>query len=306
MMKNILTGVVPALTLPFNADRSIDFQGFRRLIELVIADGVHGLLVNGCTGESWALSDDERCLVFETAVDASRKRVPVIVGCGAMSAETALHKVRQAEKAGCDAVMIQPPWYVMPNLDEVKDYYLEVMDACSLPVVIYNIPRRTGINLTPDLVDRLADHPRACALKESSKDFLLLTEMIRRVSDRIDVFAGYANLLGLGALAHGAVGYMDSSTPVLGRKSREFFDAATRGDIATARRLHGEMTVLNQGFFGVGTFPAGVKAALDMLGRPGGHVRPPIRNLDEAQRAKIRAALVAAKLLPAAMDRAAE
>lgn len=305
-MKGVLKGVIPALTTPFHEDRSLDLDGFKRLIEILIGDGVHGLLVNGCTGESWALSDGERATIFQASVKQAAGRVPVIAGCGAMSAEQAIAKVRQAEQAGCNAVMIQPPYYIMPNMDEVRDYYLEIMNASSLPVVIYNIPRRTGINLTADLVDRLADHPKACALKESSKDFLLLTEMIRRASDRIDVFAGYASVLGLGALAHGAVGYMDSSTPVLGRKSLAFYTACIGGDLGTARALQAEMVNLNAGFFGVGTFPAGVKVALDMLGRPGGWPRPPIKPLNEEQRAKIRGALDRAGLLAPSLGKAAE
>ena len=213
----------------------------------------------------------------------------MIVGCGAMVAKQAIAKVRQAERAGCDAVMIQPPSYVMPNESEVRDYYLEIVRATALPVVVYNIPRRTGINLSVALVEQLADEPNVIALKESSKDFLLLSEMIRRVGGRIAVFAGYAALLGLAAITEGAVGYMDSTTPVIGKRSVEFFAAARTGNIDRARALQAEMVRLNNGFFGVGTFPAGVKAALDLLGRPGGHTRPPIRTLDEDGRARSEA-----------------
>jgi 4-hydroxy-tetrahydrodipicolinate synthase len=293
-----LKGVVPALTTPFTENRALDLAGFRTLIDAVIADGVHGLLVNGCTGESWALDDDERFRVFQTAAEQAAGRVPVIVGCGAMLARQAIAKVRQAEKAGCDAVMIQPPSYVMPGEDEVREYYLEIIRASSLPVVVYNIPRRTGINLSVRLVARLAEEPNVVALKESSKDFLVLSTMIRQVGAKIGVFAGYASLLGLAALTEGAVGYMDSSTPVFGRRSVEFYTAAVTGDLATARRLQIDMAKLSEGFFGVGTFPAGVKAALDMLGRPGGWPRDPIKALNAEQRDRIRAVLAGVGLLP--------
>lgn len=296
-----LHGVIPALTTPFREDRSLDLDGFRRLVELVIGDGVHGLLVNGCTGESWALDDDERALVFTAAVKQAAGRLPVIVGCGAMIAKKAIAKVRQAERAGCDAVMIQPPSYVMPSEDEVRDYYLEIVRATSLPVVVYNIPRRTGIHLSVGLVERLADEPNVLALKESSKDFLVLSEMIRRLGDRVAVFAGYAALLGMAAITEGAVGYMDSTTPVIGARSVEFFDAARSGNLARARALQAEMVRLNAGFFGVGTFPAGVKAALDLLGRPGGYTRDPIKPLDGPARAKIRRVLEEIGLLPSAV-----
>lgn len=299
LVKNF-KGAIPALTTPFREDRSLDIDGFRRLVEFVIADGVHGILVNGCTGESWAVTDDERAEIFKAAVKQAAGRVPVVAGVGAMLPDQVKAKIKQAADAGCDYVMIQPPYYVMPGMDEVREFYQTLLAYTPLPVVIYNIPRRTGINLTVELVDRLADHPKSAALKESSKDFLLLSEMIRRTSDRLSVFAGYASLLGLAAISHGAVGYMDSSTPVFGSKSPAFYNAAAKGDVATARKLQAEMVELNNGFFGIGTFPAGVKAALDMLGRPGGWTRDPIKPLNAEQRAKIRAVLSKAGLLQAA------
>jgi 4-hydroxy-tetrahydrodipicolinate synthase len=215
-----------------------------------------------------------------------------------LAAESA-KKTKEAAEAGCDYALVQPPWYILPGLDEVMDHFQAVLKETPLPVVIYNIPRRTGINLTPEMCDRLADHPKVVAFKESSKDFLLLQEIIRAVGDRANVFAGYASLLGLGALACGAVGYMDSTTPVMGRLSAAFFRAATSGEIAEARALQSRMASLTKGFFGIGTFPAGVKAALDLLGRPGGPTRPPIRPLDAAGIARIRAALAGAGLLHA-------
>jgi 4-hydroxy-tetrahydrodipicolinate synthase len=292
-----ITGVVPALTTPFRDDLSLDLPGFARLVEAVISDGVDGILVHGCTGESWALTDDERRAVYRTAVETARGRVPVVAGCGHMLAAESAKKAREAAEAGCDYALVQPPWYILPGPDEVMDHFAAVLEGTPLPVVIYNIPRRTGINLTPEMCDRLAGHPKVVAFKESSKDFLLLQEIIRAVGDRANVFAGYASLLGLGALACGAVGYMDSTTPVMGRLSSAFYKAAMAGDLATARALQTRMATLTKGFFGIGTFPAGVKAALEMLGRPGGPTRPPIRSLDAAQKAKIRAALVGAGLL---------
>jgi 4-hydroxy-tetrahydrodipicolinate synthase len=297
-----LKGVFPAITTPFEKDQSLDLEGFRKLIDIVIDDGVHGIVVNGCTGESWTFNDEERALLFETSVEQTNGRVPVVAGCGAICSRDAVASVRQAEKAGCDAVMIQPPWYVLISLDEVFQYFQEILDAIDMPVMIYNIPRRTGINLSVDLMDRLADDPKVVALKESSKDWLVLSAMIRQVKDRINVFAGYANLLGLAALSEGAVGYVDSSTPVLGKRSLDFYQAATSGNLETARRLQANMAKLNAGFFGVGTFPAGIKIALDMLGRPGGWPRDPIKPLNTEQRGIIREVLMLAGLLPEDAD----
>lgn len=294
-----LKGIIPALTTPFKENRSLDLPAFRSLIEILIEDGVHGILVNGCTGESWAITDDERARLFEAAAEQAAGRVPVVAGCGAMLTQQAIAKVGQAEKAGCDAVMVQPPWYVMPNEAEVHAYYLDILDSSDLPVMVYNIPRRTGIHLSIDLVDRLADHPRVIALKESSKDWLVLSAMIRRVRDRINVLAGYAPLLGLAAISEGAVGFVDSASLVLGRRMVEFYEAATTGDLTKARGLQAEFSKLTPKFMGVGTFPASLKTALEMVGRPGGWPRDPIKPLNGEQRQQIRAALIDAGLIPA-------
>ncbi len=292
-----LKGIMPALTTPFTEDGAVDLPAYRKLIDILIDDGVHSLLVNGCTGESWALDDDERATLFRTTVEQSAGRIPVVAGCGAMLAKQAIAKVRQAEKAGCDAIMIQPPWYVMINEDEVYKYYMDILAATDLPVMVYNIPRRTGINLSVDLVDRLADEPQVIALKESSKDWLLLSAMIRKVKDRINVLAGYAPLLGLAALAEGAVGFVDSASLAVGKRMVRFYEAATTGDMQEARRLQAEFSKLTPKFMGVGTFPASLKVAMDMLGRPGGWPRDPIMPLNADQREQIRTVLVEANLL---------
>lgn len=290
-------GVWPALTTPFTANLALDVEGLQRLTEIVIGDGVDGLVVNGCTGESWALTADERATVFRSTVDAARGQVKVAAGCSAQTAADALAKIRQAETAGCAYAMVSPPWYIMPGPDEIMDYYRKILIGSPLPLLLYNIPRRTGVSLTVDMVDRLADDPLVVGIKESSKDWGLLSSVIRRTSDRISVFAGYASFFGLAALCEGAVGYVDSATPVFGKRSVAFHHAATTGDLATARRIQAEMERMLGSFFGLGTFPASVKAALDLLGRPGGPTREPIRTLDVGQREKLRQAMVAAGLL---------
>lgn len=299
-------GVYPALTTPFRQDLSLDVEGLARLTDAVIRDGVHGIVVNGCTGESWSLSAEERKVVFETAVKAAARRVRVVAGASGQSAAESVAKIRQAADAGCDCAMVSPPWYVLPSADEILEHYRKVLAASPLPVLLYNIPRRTGVSLDVATVDRLADDPKVIGIKESSKDWGLLSSIIRRTRDRISVFAGYASFFGLAALCEGAVGYIDSGTPVFGAKSLAFHRAATTGDLETARRLQGDMEKMLAAYFGLGTFPASIKAALDLLGRPGGPTRDPIRPLDDTQRAALRKLMVASGLIePSAPARAA-
>lgn len=288
-MKNpAFRGVIPALTTPFNDDTTLDADGFFRLAKMVIEDGVDGLLVNGCTAESWALSEDERGVIFRTAVEAAAGRVPVVAGCSAIFADEVIKKTHQAADAGCDVVMVSAPWYIIPGEEEIADHFRKVIAQSPLPILLYNIPRRTGVNLSIPLIDRLADEDKVIAIKESSKDWGTLSSVIRVAGDRISVFAGYASFFGLAALSEGAVGYMDSGTPVFGRTSTEFYKAVIDGDLPKARRIQAEMASMLNSFFGLGTFPASVKASLDLVGRPGGRTRDPIRPLTTEQREKLR------------------
>lgn len=289
-------GVFPALTTPFRSDLTLDVEGIGRLTETVVADGVHGVVVNGCTGESWSLTADERATLFRVSVEAARG-VRVVAGCSGQTAADTLAKIRQAADAGCAFAMVSPPWYIMPGPDEILEHYRKILAATPLPVLLYNIPRRTGVSLTADIVDRLADDPKVVGIKESSKDWGLLSSVIRRTRDRISVFAGYASFFGLAALCEGAVGYIDSGTPVFGAKSLAFHDAATSGDLETARALQADMERMLGAYFGLGTFPASIKAALDLLGRPGGPTRDPIRPLDPVQREALRTLMVTAGLI---------
>ncbi len=232
-----LKGVIPALTTPFKEDRSLDLAALRKLTDIVLDDGVDGVLVAGCSGETWALNDDERLAIFEAAVDQTAGRAPVIGGCGDIFVSGVIDKVRLAERAGCDAVMITAPPYIMPTQDDIYTFFKEIIAASAMPIMVYNHPKRTGVALSVDLMDRLADEPTIVALKESSKDWNQLSQFIRRCRDRISVLGGYIGLTGLAALGEGAVGYVDSSTSVLGPLSPKFFRAATTGDLDTARAI---------------------------------------------------------------------
>jgi len=292
-----LKGVIPALTTPFKEDRSLDLAALRRLNDIVLDDGVDGVLVAGCSGETWALDDDERLAIFKAAVDQTAGRVPVIGGCADIFVSRVIDKIRLAERAGCDAVMITAPPYIMPTQDDIYTFFKEIIAESAMPIMVYNHPKRTGVALSVDLMDRLADEPTIVALKESSKDWNQLSQFIRRCRDRLNVLGGYIGLTGLAALSEGAVGYVDSSTSVLGPLSPQFFRAATTGDLETARAIQVRITKLRPGFDASGTFPAGIKAALDILGRPGGWPRDPIKPVTPEGREIMRRVLIDAGIL---------
>lgn len=294
-----LSGLVCALTTPFRDDQSLDLDAYRRLMDVVIDDGIEAIVVAGCTGEPWALGDEERWAMFETAVDQVRNRVPVVAGCGAMVPAASITHARRARDAGCDAIMVHPPYYTMPSLAEVYDFYKQILAASDLPMMIYNIPSRTGVHMTPDLVDRLADEPGVIALKESSKDWLVLSEMIRRAKDRLNVLVGYADTLGLAGMTEGAVGVVEALLPPLvGPAYRRFVDAGVAGEREEAVPLQAEFA-RRQAELRIGSFPAPLKAALNMMGRPGGRPRDPIQPLDATRTERVREVLLSMGLVAA-------
>jgi 4-hydroxy-tetrahydrodipicolinate synthase len=293
-----IKGLYCALVTPFNDDQSLDEGGYRTLINLAIEDGIQGIVSAGCTGEPWSLSNDERGRLFKVAVDEAAGRIPVVGGTAGVSAREAIERVRLAEAAGCDAIMVQPPWYALPGMEEVYEYYREIIDATDLPIMLYNVPRRTGLSLTVDVVSRLADDPQVIALKESSKDWVLLSEMIRRCKDRMNIMVGYADLFGLAAFAEGAVGTVEAVfPPIAGRDYRKFCDAGISGDLETAARYQADFAKWHWALWGIGTFPAPVKAALNLLGRPGGRPRDPIKPLKPEQVDQVADVLVDMGLL---------
>src|SRR5262249_37639111 len=152
--------------------------------------------------------------LFRVTAEHVAGRGPVLAGCTAMTAGGAIGKIRQAERAGCNGVGGPPPPYVMPRGGGGLEFFGRGANGSSLPVVVYNVPRRTGVAVTVKVMDRLANNPNIVALKESSKDFLVLSDMVRTIGDRIAVLAGYMTVLGLGALSVGAVGFIDSTISV--------------------------------------------------------------------------------------------
>ena len=270
-----------ALVTPFEADGAIDEAGFARNVDLCIRGGVNGVLVSGCTGEFWALSDAERVRLFALCVEAAAGRVPVIGGTGAIRTADVIAMSGAAKDAGCAGVM-----------DDIVAHYEAISGAVEIPILLYNIPANNVNPLTPELVDRLADVDCVVAIKESSLDFANFYRTLQVAGDRIRVFPpGF--LGGAAALEIGASGYFQTFSNYWGRESNGIYQSYLRGDLAGARRfLDLELTLrdaLNRG--GRNGYVV-IKAAMNLFGRPGGYPRLPLRPLDEAALAEIRHAMV--------------
>lgn len=278
-----------AAPTPFTASGMVDEAGCAALTDLYVAQGVHGLLVNGSTGEWFSQSPAERRRVVEIAVESAAARVPVVVGVSAYTAAEAIRLAEHAAGIGADGVLATPPPYVHPTPDEIVAFYAAISSATDLPFMVYNWPRGVGVDLaeTPGLMARLADLDNVVAIKDSTGDWLRVLETVEAVADRVRVFGSFISRRGLAVLGGlGGDGNIDGGG--LGaRFGVSFYDAVAEGDTPaaeTAALRYGDISgrLINPDYSGRFASPiAQLKAAMSMLGQPAGPPRPPLLPLTD-------------------------
>jgi len=291
-MTSELRGVLSALALPFDPDEQVDIATLHRVIDHSIAGGVHGVVAGGSTGEFAATSDEERRRVVEETIAHVAGRVPVIAQTGATTTSAAIAHSRAAQRAGADVLMLVTPYYEALSLTETLTYLREVADAVELPIMLYNIPAATGVNLDAQAIARLADefeHIRY--VKDSSADWEQGLQLIHHHADRLGTFIGWDTFI-CSALIEGASGVMAGAANVVPREIVAVHDAIVEGDLAGAltlwKRLYPVLDVmLSRGFV-----PA-VKAGLGMQGVPVGPPRRPMAPLAADDAAALDRALTA-------------
>ena len=273
------SGALPAVTTPFNDQGSIDDKALGANIDRLLKNGATGVVVGGCTGEFWALSHDERKRLYEVAAAAVSGRGTLIVGTGAVTVGETVGLTNHAHKAGCDGALILPPYFVKLTDDEIFEHYRDVASRTRLPILLYNIPGNAVNSLSPALVARLCDLDTVVAVKESSGDWNNFYATLILVRDRIRVFCGPSSVYGAPAIPLGADGFVDCFPNVWPDGGGPLYEAAKRGDAAMAAKLQKTGRLLTDLFTSGGRtlYPA-TKAAMDMLGYPGGgRPRPPLR-----------------------------
>ncbi|MGI5499002.1 4-hydroxy-tetrahydrodipicolinate synthase [Lentzea sp. CA-135723] len=282
----MLSGVLTALATPFTVDGSLDEKTLRRLVDRSIEGGVDGVVACGSTGEFAAMTGAERRHVVETVLDQTAGRVPVIAQTGAVSTREAVALSRHAEAAGATVLMVVTPYYEPLTLDETLRYLRTVADAVTIPIMLYNLPSATGVNLTPDVVGRLArDVENIRYIKDTSADMAQATQLIHNHGDVISTFVGWDSLL-LMALAEGAAGVMAGTANVMPAQLVAIHRALAAGDLQSARKQWNHVYPLMDAIMSAPFIPA-VKAALNAAGLPVGDPREPLRGLDQATTAKI-------------------
>ena len=287
-------GVITALVTPFRDDR-IDEEALRRLVDEQIRAGIDGLVPVGTTGESPTLSNEEHIRVIEVVVQEAKKRVPVIAGTGANATREAIELTAAAKAMGADGTLQVTPYYNKPTQDGLFRHFKAVVDAVALPMVVYNVPGRTGCDLLPETIARLCELPLMVGVKEATGNLQRAAQIIARVGDRVTMLSG-DDATAFPFYALGGNGCISVVSNVVPADMAAMWDAAVAGDWNRARELHYKVFPLSEGLF-IEANPIPVKAALAMMGKIADEIRPPLYPMAGANREKVRKILADLKLI---------
>ena len=265
MRKINLSGAIPALVTPFNDDKSVDFSSLRNLIDFQIENGVSGLVLCGTTGEGATIKPEEYSEIIKTACERVKGRVPIIVGTGSNDTKKAISLSQTAEKAGADALLVVTPYYNKPTPNGLIEHYQKIAEAVGLPIILYNVPSRTGCNLTPETVFKILERvPEVIAIKEASGNLNQVAEIIKRAEEDFTVLSG-DDALTLPLIALGAKGCISVVANEVPREFSELCKLALEGNFERAREIHYRLLGLMRVNF-IETNPIPVKTALSMMG----------------------------------------
>lgn len=287
-------GVFVAIVTPFKNGK-IDEEALRGLIDFQIAGGVEGIVPCGTTGESATLNHEEHDQVIRIAVDACKGKASVLAGTGSNSTQEAIQLSRNAKNAGADGLLQITPYYNKPNQEGLYHHFSSIADAVDLPIVLYNVPSRTSVNMVPETVVRLAKIEKIVGIKEASGSLQAISKIIDNCGKDFTVLSGDDPLLWP-ILAIGGKGVISVTANILPAKVAALCKAAAIGDIAGARSLHYELMDINDSLF-IDTNPIPVKAALHLMGKIENELRGPLIKLSKDTLERLKKAMACHGLL---------
>ena len=280
----MFTGAMTALVTPFR-DREVDTRALEALVEAQIAGGINALVPCGSTGEAATLTHEEHLAVVRAVVRAARGRLPVIAGTGSNSTAEAIRLTRGAEEAGADAALLISPYYNKPTQDGIYRHYAAVADATGLPLILYNIPGRTGSNITPDTIARLARLPNIAGVKEASGNLAQVLEIIDESGADFGIYSG-DDILTLPIMAAGGHGVIAVGANLMPRAYVELTDALLAGDLERARMQNHRLLPLMMALT-LEVNPIPVKTALAMMGQCADEFRLPLTPMSPGARVRL-------------------
>ncbi len=287
-------GSIVAIVTPFKNGK-FDEKAYGDLIEWHILEGTHGIVPCGTTGEASTLDFDEHYKVIEVAVKAANKRIPVIAGTGANSTEEAIILTKKAKELGADGALMVTPYYNKPTQEGLYKHYKVVAETVDIPIVLYNVPGRTAVNMLPSTVARLLECRNIVALKEATGDMKQASELVRLCGDRLALISG-DDFTTFAMLALGGSGAISVTANIAPKDSANMFNAWQRGDIAASRELHYKLEPLNYAMF-IETNPIPVKTSLALMGKINEEFKLPLCEMSPANKEKLKGVLINAGIL---------
>ena len=284
-MKNtIFKGMATAIVTPMTAT-GIDYDALGRFIDFQIENGINAIVVMGTTGENATIEPEDQDKVIRFTVEKVAKRVPVIAGTGTNNTAHVLHNTKNACEAGADAVLVVTPYYNKATQNGLIAHFTAVADASTVPVILYNVPGRTGCNIQPKTVAKLAEHPNIVAIKEASGNMSQVVELITLCGDKIDVYSG-EDALTVPMMAMGGAGTISVVSNVAPKEAVAMTDACRAGDYAAAAAMQCKLLpLINACFSEVNPIPA--KAAVSAMGFGEENLRLPLTPVEDGTRAKL-------------------
>lgn len=270
------------MVTPFDNKGNIDFEKTTQLIDYLIANGTDSLVVAGTTGESPTLSNEEKIALFEHTVKAVAGRIPVIAGTGSNNTHASIDLTKKAEAVGVDAIMLVAPYYNKPNQEGLYQHFKAIAAETSLPVMLYNIPGRSIVNMDLTTVVKLSHEPNIVAVKEASGNLDLMTEIIANTSEDFLLYSGDDGLT-LPVLSIGGAGVVSVASHIIGNEMQEMISTFISGDVQSAAKRHQTLLPVMKGLFSAPS-PTPVKTALQLKGMDVGGVRLPLVPLTEDER----------------------
>ena len=281
---SIFTGAATALITPFTNDDKVDFDALEKLLDFQLKGGINALVVNGTTGEPNTMTHTERNSVIKFVIEKIDKRIPIIVGTGSNNTHTAIMYSEEAEEFGADAVLIVTPYYNKGTQNGLVAHYKAIADKINIPIIVYNVPSRTGINLLPETMAKLAGYKNIAAIKEASGNFRQMMDVVRLCGDKIDVYSGEDSLT-YPCLAVGGKGIISVTSNIvpeyMANITKEFFN----GNIEKSRNMQLKIIDLMDSLF-CEVNPIPIKTAAYLMGMCSDYKRLPLTKMEKIDRLK--------------------
>ena len=285
MQGNLFYGSCAALITPFRRNR-VDYECLEHLIDWQIDSESDALVILGTTGEACAISPSERSAIIECAVARCAGRIPLYVGTGSNFTKIAVDQSAEAMRMGADGLLVVTPYYNKASRMGLIEHYTAIADSVDIPIIVYNVPSRTGLNMPPEIMLELAKHPLLCAFKEASTDITHAARLFELLGDGIAIYSGNDDLV-LPMMALGARGVISAAANIIPEQMHALAMSYLRGEITSCRRLQMALMPLLRALFS-DINPIAVKAALSMMGKTEDTLRLPLCPLDESKRANLK------------------